>query len=239
MRVSLHSKKALVLLDYIKSLEVSPGGIRSWPGGLQYPEVTGYIIPTLMRYGEPELANRCAEYLVSIQHDDGAFPGIDGVPRSFDTAAAMEGLKYLDYHKPALLAEKWLLGMVRNDGAVRVSNENMDTHLYTMRVSWLLDNKKGARYWLKAKWESTREHYVAYALEGLWGMRRYKFVKDKLQERDWSSGDLCAEAQFAILFHKAGLEDKKHKPYVEKYYGEVSNSWTAKWILDMWAVVGD
>lgn len=238
MRVPYDSAKARVILDYIKSLEVTPGGIRSWPGGNQYPEVSGYIIPTLMQYGEPEIANRCAEYLVSVQHDTGAFPGLDGVPRSFDTAAAMEGLKYLDYMEPAVLAEKWLLGMVRNDGAVRISDENMETHLYTMRVSWLLDSKKGARYWIKKEWESTREHYVAYALEGLWKMGYREFVKEKLQSRDWSSGDLCAEAQFAILFHQAGLKDKKHKPYVEKYYGEVSNSWTAKWILDMWGVVG-
>ena len=59
-------------------------------------------------------------------------------------------------------------------------------------------------------------------------MGHKEFVTDKLKERDWSSGDLCAEAQFAILYKNAGLKDTKHKAYVEKYYREVSNSWTAK-----------
>ena len=239
MRVPLHSDKAVKVLDYVKSLELSGGGIRAWAGQDAYPEVSGYLIPTLLDYGEKELAIRIGKWLVTIQNDDGSFNGLDGVPRSFDTAACMEGLKRLGYRKSVLLAEKWLLGLVRDDGAVRISNENMDTHLYTMRVSWLLDSKEGANYWTKAEWEPTREHYIAYALEGLWGMRRYKFVREKLLERDWLSDDLCANAQFASIAYKAGVSHHKYYDYVEKYYGEVSNSWSAKWILDMWAVVGD
>jgi len=239
MRVPLRSEKALVLLDYIKSLEVKTGGIRSWPSGLQYPEVTGYIIPTLLDYKEKEMAIRCADYLGSIQHDDGSFDGLDGVPRAFDTAACMEGLEAVSYYPPALKAKEWLKKLIRKDGAVRMHEETQDTHPYTMRVSWLIGSAKGAKYWTKTKWESTREHYVAYAREGLWKAGHREFVKEKLQERDWSSGDLCAEAQFAILFHQAGLKDRKHRSYVERYYLEVSNSWTAKWILDMWSVTGD
>lgn len=57
-----------------------------------YPEVTGYWIPTLYQWGEPELARTCTRWLMSIQLPDGAFPAPDGVPYTFDTAQIMRGL---------------------------------------------------------------------------------------------------------------------------------------------------
>lgn len=57
-----------------------------------YPEVTGYFIPTLYHWGEPELARTCTRWLMSIQLPDGAFPAPDGVPYTFDTAQIMRGL---------------------------------------------------------------------------------------------------------------------------------------------------
>lgn len=57
-----------------------------------YPEVTGYFIPTLYNWGEPELARTCTRWLMSIQLPDGAFPAPDGVPYTFDTAQIMRGL---------------------------------------------------------------------------------------------------------------------------------------------------
>lgn len=57
-----------------------------------YPEVTGYFIPTLYNWNEPELARTCTRWLMSIQLPDGAFPAPDGVPYTFDTAQIMRGL---------------------------------------------------------------------------------------------------------------------------------------------------
>jgi len=57
-----------------------------------YPEVTGYFIPTLYNWNEPELARTCTRWLISIQLPDGAFPAPDGVPYTFDTAQIMRGL---------------------------------------------------------------------------------------------------------------------------------------------------
>lgn len=57
-----------------------------------YPEVTGYFIPTLYNWNEPELARICTRWLMSIQLPDGAFPAPDGVPYTFDTAQIMRGL---------------------------------------------------------------------------------------------------------------------------------------------------
>ena len=227
------------VLDYIKGLEMASGGIRGWGGSPEYPEVSGYLIPTLLDYGERELATRLADWLVSIQNDDGSFCDMCGQKRSFDTAAVMEGFRWIVYFEPSLKARKWLAGLVREDGAVRIHPQTMDTHLYTMRVSWLLGNNAGADYWMETEWPDTREHYAAYALEGLWKMGKEDFVTRKLQERDWSSNDLCANAQMAILHHLAGLNYTHFVNLVESKRGELSNSWTAKWMLDMWKVVGD
>ncbi len=57
-----------------------------------YPEVTGYFVPTLYRWGETELARTCTRWLMSIQLPDGGFPAPDGVPYTFDTGQIMRGL---------------------------------------------------------------------------------------------------------------------------------------------------
>jgi malonyl-CoA O-methyltransferase len=57
-----------------------------------YPEVTGYWVPTLYQWGEPELARTCTRWLISIQLANGAFPAPDGVPYTFDTGQIMRGL---------------------------------------------------------------------------------------------------------------------------------------------------
>ncbi len=226
-------------LEYIKDLELETGGIQGWKGAPAYPEVSGYLIPTLLDYGERELATKLADWLVSIQNDDGSFCDMYGQKRSFDTAAVMEGLFQRGYFEPVLKARKWLGDLIRDDGAIRIHPETDGTHLYTMRVSALIGSRKGARYWMSQEWLDAREHYVAYALEGLWNTGEEAFVKRKLLERDWSSDDLCANAQMAILHHKAGLDHTHFVNLVESKRGGLSNSWTAKWILDMWKVVGD
>jgi hypothetical protein len=220
-------------LEYIKDLELETGGIRAWRGAPAYPEVSGYLIPTLLDYGEQNLATRLADWLVSIQNNDGSFCDMYGLKQSFDTAAVMEGLECIGYYEPALKAREWLAGLVREDGAVRIHSQTMDTHLYTMRVSWLIGNQAGASYWMETEWPYTREHYVAYALEGLWKMGEEEFVIQKLQERDWSSDDLCANAQMAILHHQAGLNYTHYVNLVESKRGEIFYSWTAKWMLDL------
>ncbi|MHA2086401.1 MAG: hypothetical protein ACXABD_21870 [Candidatus Thorarchaeota archaeon] len=235
----MRTDQAKIALDFIKELELASGGIRGWGGAPAYPEVSGYLIPTLLDYGESDMATRIADWLVSIQNDDGSYGDMYNQKRTFDTAAVMEGLTQRGYFEPALKARQWLGGQVRDDGAMRMTPESDETHLYTMRVSALIGSHSGKRYWMTQEWKDTREHYVAYALEGLWKMGEEEFVKEKLQERDWSSEDLCANAQFAILHHQAGLDATPFVNLVENKSWNISNSWTAKWILDMWRVVGE
>jgi hypothetical protein len=237
--MKIATDEAVKALDFIKGLEMVSGGIRAWKGSQSYPEVTGYLIPTLLDYGEREMAFRLADWLVDVQNDDGSWFDMYGQKRSFDTAAVMEGLERIGYYEPALKARRWLVGLVRDDGAARIVPGSDETHLYTMRISWLIGSHSGKRYWINQEWKDTREHYVAYALEGLWKMGEEKFVTDKLRERDWASDDLCANAQMAILPCQAGLNYVHLVDLVENHIGEMINSWAAKWTMDRWRVVGE
>ncbi len=58
-----------------------------------YPEVTGYYIPTLLRWGYRDLAKKYALWLMSIQEEDGSWKDTDGQdPYVFDTAQILKGL---------------------------------------------------------------------------------------------------------------------------------------------------
>ena len=58
-----------------------------------YPEVTGYYIPTLMKWGFSALTVSYAKWLCSIQHMDGAWYDTAGkAPYVFDTAQILKGL---------------------------------------------------------------------------------------------------------------------------------------------------
>lgn len=58
-----------------------------------YPEVTGYYIPTLIRWGYKDLAKNYAKWLISIQQEDGSWMDTDGAdPYIFDTAQILKGL---------------------------------------------------------------------------------------------------------------------------------------------------
>lgn len=82
-----------------------------------YPEVTGYYIPTLIRWGYRELAITYAKWLCSIQHDEGAWYDTEGKqPYIFDTAQILKGLL-----------------------AVRGLYEGVDEHIIR-GCDWLLEN---------------------------------------------------------------------------------------------------
>lgn len=81
-------------LAWLRAHELPTGGIRVHSAHAHaYPEVTGYIIPTLLPYGERDLATRLVRWLIAIQRGDGAYTDPDGgLPYVFDTAQALRGL---------------------------------------------------------------------------------------------------------------------------------------------------
>ena len=58
-----------------------------------YPEVTGYYIPTLLRWGLKEQALKYVNYLLTIQNDDGSWNEPSGTYKyTFDTGQILKGL---------------------------------------------------------------------------------------------------------------------------------------------------
>ena len=87
-----------------------------------YPEVTGYYIPTLLEWGEKELAVSYAKYLCNIQKEDGSwYDSYDKKPYVFDSAQILKGLLSIREILPQVDANiirgcDWLLSNVNDEG---------------------------------------------------------------------------------------------------------------------------
>jgi hypothetical protein len=121
----------------------------------QYPETTGYIIPTLYRYADQtpdsdafERATAMAEWLCSVQHPSGSIPegtGETGDPNVFNTGQVVFGLVEAyrrtgdDRFKAATRdACDWLVEVQDDSGAWTAFDYKGDVHTYTTRVAWAL-----------------------------------------------------------------------------------------------------
>ncbi len=147
-----------------------------------YPETTGYIIPTFFRYARyaqkeeyRARALRMADWLLSLQLHDGAFPGHDvsAQPRPvvFNTGQILKGLlsasdetheeKYL---QAGMRAGDWLASVQAADGSWPQFEYLNRPHAYHTRVAWAL-----LELWLATR----REKYRAAALKNLdWALER-------------------------------------------------------------------
>lgn len=215
MRISLRAEKAI---EWIKANENKSGGIAAWSGYKSYPEVTGYLIPTLLEYGEKELCKRLADWLVSIQNKDGSFNGLDDIPRVFDTGAITEGLYSIGRLDSASTAGIWIKSQ-RNEQTKTLKTQpgSSVSNFYNMRVEGLLQNKKYPDYsWFDDG--KQRTHYLAYGLEGMHALGvDIKEWLEKLPaggimpsyvDSSWKSlggSDTTATAQIGVLRLKCGM----------------------------------
>ncbi|MGI5817364.1 MAG: methyltransferase domain-containing protein [Armatimonadota bacterium] len=111
-------------LRWLREHQAPGGGIlahsRSQKG---YPEVTGYLIPTLLAYGERQIAARFVRWLRCIQRDGGAFTDCAGTTSYvFDSAQALRGLMAGSHLDPgaddaAHRAAGYLCGQMADGGA--------------------------------------------------------------------------------------------------------------------------
>ena len=80
-------------IEWLRTNENPNGGIfLSSADNVSYPEVTGYLIPTLLSYEELGLAARLTRWLIHIQRRDGSFTSADGVSHIFDTGQVLRGI---------------------------------------------------------------------------------------------------------------------------------------------------
>jgi hypothetical protein len=156
------------VVDWIFRAQRPDGGIAAYYSYLtgyseSYPEVTGYIIPTLYDFGQltGDLAARHAAYLatdwlLSLQMPSGAFPGglhaSDGGPDNnarpsvFNTGQILQGLvrahvetKNAKILKSAVAAGDWLAAIQQADGSWTGPAAYQGTaHTYYSMVSWAL-----------------------------------------------------------------------------------------------------
>lgn len=112
-------------LSWVKRYSIDGGGVAvSSRNLLSYPEVTGYYIPTLITWGERELACSFARWLVSVQNRDGSWSDPNGhIPYTFDTGQILKGLVALldtlpELETPVRKGCDWLLTQVLDSGRV-------------------------------------------------------------------------------------------------------------------------
>ena len=95
-----------------------------------YPEVTGYYIPSLMRWGYRELAISFARWLCSIQKPDGSwYDTDDNFPYIFDSAQILKGLLAVKDILPCVKSHigkgcDWILSNMQADGRLPSPRDN-------------------------------------------------------------------------------------------------------------------
>jgi len=150
-------RAALWILNAQKATK--DGGVSAWYNletgycATSYPEVTGYIIPTMFDLykltGEEkyrDAAIEMADWITSVQLESGAVTSMDfKTPYVFDTgqdiAGWLQAYKETNSTRYKVAAERggmWLTSMQREDGSFSVTPFSNATHTYHARVSWML-----------------------------------------------------------------------------------------------------
>jgi len=229
-------------LDWIEKATWPNGGVAAWVSlplqvkGPPYPEVTGYLIPTLLHWDKVALAKQYADWLVVVQNPEGYWLGIDNKPHYFDTAMCLDGLRYFagkkKINQAIERAEDWLLAQIDGDGIMRRGPGTKFAPFYAVLACAVIG--VAPLYWINElrdeEWPWTnpeRMHYILYGLAGMqdFGEDVVKWLKQIRDlphplkfwyEKNWGTYmidpriDLCANAQAAIL-----LSDRSYLAVVE------------------------
>src|SRR5436309_2889328 len=80
-------------VSWLRNHESATGGILAYSGASAGdPAITGALLPTLTRNGEPELVGRCVTWLHGIQQTDGCYSSPHGQSTTFATSEVLSGL---------------------------------------------------------------------------------------------------------------------------------------------------
>lgn len=135
-----HQLAPILAINWLKNNLASSGGIRiSSQNHTPYPEVTGYIIPTLYQWGEKSLAVKLARWLIDQQNDDGSFSAPDGTPYTFDTGQALRGLLTVRDDIPGakqavIKACDYILSQIKPTGEITTPSQEMWNNVTDDRI---------------------------------------------------------------------------------------------------------
>ena len=158
------------VVDWILHAQRPDGGIAAYYSLLtgyseSYPEVTGYIIPTLYHFGRMtseeaarQAAERATHWLLSLQMPSGSFPGglhgsdSGAQPSVFNTGQILQGLVRAHAEtgnarvlERAVSAGDWLAAIQQADGSwTGPAAYQGVAHTYYIMVSWALAQLAGA-----------------------------------------------------------------------------------------------
>lgn len=189
MKVTNHTVCYEKALQWIEENTIPEKGIiTSSSKKYPYPEVTGYLIPTLLEAGETILAKKYADFLSYMQHPNGSFCGDDGREYFFDTAQVLRGFNaaakiWPEYKVNVKKSAQYLYSCIGNNGHTEKSyNESIPetVKLYGLQplreAGKILGNKAFENKALKAfkvlkdkanANQNVLSHFMAYIIDGL------------------------------------------------------------------------
>jgi len=185
------------LLHWILGAQRPNGGIAAYYSLLtgyaaSYPEVTGYIVPTLYNFARAAkdknaltAAERATRWLLSLQMPSGAFPaglhGGEAQASVFNTGQILQGLvrafeqtNRLEIREAAVAAGDWLIKMQQSNGSWSGPGAYQDApHTYYSMVAWALAELS----------QSTADHRYSLAAE-----RNLDWVLSHFRPSGWIDG---------------------------------------------------
>jgi hypothetical protein len=191
------------LLRWILDAQRPDGGIAAYYSLLtgysgSYPEVTGYIVPTLYNLARVThddsavvAAGRATQWLLSLQMPTGAFPaglhGSEANPSLFNSGQILQGLvrAHAETNRPEILqaavaAGDWLIKMQQADGSWSGSGAYQEVpHTYYSMVAWALAELS----------EHTEGHHQDRGVDyGLAAERNLDWVLPQFRPSGWIDG---------------------------------------------------
>lgn len=179
---------------------------------IAYPEVSGYYIPSLLKFGFRDLAKQYASWLLSIQHENGAWHDyLDKAPYVFDTGQIIKGLIAIypimpEVKDSIIRACDYIISQIHDDGRLPTPSddfwpENICTeliHLYCLsalvdagelfnRPEYKTAAYKVLEYYKKNNLEQildfhTLSHFYAYMVEALVDLGEIELAKTAMDK---------------------------------------------------------
>jgi malonyl-CoA O-methyltransferase len=175
-----------------------------------YPEVSGYLIPTLLQWGERELANIYGQWLLACQQTEGCWGDPDeNLPHVFDTGQVIRGMLALKriskseiWNDPIRRACDWICSCISDTGeplAPDTRRWNIEIPHSVLLYSYAAVSAAGYSEGVD-RWVSTMDravawflrqpgltdfaqlsHYHAYILEALYDLGSHEIVREAMQ----------------------------------------------------------